>query len=456
MTNSAHEVVDASSSETPPAPRAGRDPRPQTFRYRAFITYSRHDRRTAEWLHKSLEGYRIPKDLVGQPGRDGPIPKRIFPVFRDRDELPSAANLSTSIREALEQSAYLIVLCSPSATRSRWVNREILEFKKLSRGDRIHALIVSGEPNAQAADQECYPPALRFDPGADGTLDEQQPAEPLAADLRPEGDGKNNAKLKLIAGLLDVPFNSLRQREVVAARRRLLLWQAVAGSILLLLALSAAAIWYASIYYDESVARQIPGIRIERRETVLDLSGWQQTTDAELSTVKKSQAISYNKFSIVRTHLHARKFIHVAGTSSAITPEVRCNDCKQVPRPSGSASRAPNEWNIEFDISGFPLDEKRDVAFSFHFWNAFQKPREWGGFRVLHATKLATYSVRFPEQRRPLPESLAFSYVNSKEHPFDEELRTVLVKDAEGRVKEFTWEVQFPSADRSYRVRWDW
>jgi hypothetical protein len=53
-------------------------------KYPAFISYSHKDERWALWLHKGIEGYRVPKPLVGRPGRNGPIPKQIFPVFRDR------------------------------------------------------------------------------------------------------------------------------------------------------------------------------------------------------------------------------------------------------------------------------------------------------------------------------------------------------------------------------------
>src|SRR3954464_9309542 len=82
------------------------------FKYKAFISYSHRDRQTAEWLHRSLENYQIPKQMIGLPGRDGPIPKRLFPIFRDRDELSTSSDLSIDIREALEQSANLIVICS--------------------------------------------------------------------------------------------------------------------------------------------------------------------------------------------------------------------------------------------------------------------------------------------------------------------------------------------------------
>ena len=137
------------------------------FKYRAFISYSHKDRAWGDWLHKALEGYRVPKHLVGTPGRDGPIAEKLFPIFRDRDELPSSSDLNDQIKVALEQSAYLIVICSPASVRSRWVNEEILNFKRLGRANQILALIVEGEPNAgdkAGIDPalECFPNALKF------------------------------------------------------------------------------------------------------------------------------------------------------------------------------------------------------------------------------------------------------------------------------------------------------
>lgn len=84
------------------------------------------------------------------------------------------------------------MICSPEAARSRWVNEEILAFKRLGREDRIFPLIVSGEPNASSLpgreSEECFPPALRFHLRTDGTLGDA-PAEPVAADARPGKDG---------------------------------------------------------------------------------------------------------------------------------------------------------------------------------------------------------------------------------------------------------------------------
>jgi len=80
-----------------------------TYRYWAFISYSQRDVRWASWLHRALETYSIPRKLVGQ-GEKAAIPRRLFPVFRDREELPGASDLGEKLTEALKQSKSLIVI----------------------------------------------------------------------------------------------------------------------------------------------------------------------------------------------------------------------------------------------------------------------------------------------------------------------------------------------------------
>lgn len=193
-------------------------------RYRAFISYSHSDARWCDWLHRALETYRVPSRLVGKRTSVGMIPRRIAPIFRDREELPSASDLNAKVNEVLHASANLIVICSPNSAASRWVNEEVLEFKRLGRGNRIFCLIVDGEPNASDLPgreaEECFCPALRFGIDADGKPSDQR-AEPIAADVRDGKDGKSNAKLKLIAGLLDVGFDALKQRELQRRNRRM-------------------------------------------------------------------------------------------------------------------------------------------------------------------------------------------------------------------------------------------
>jgi outer membrane protein assembly factor BamB len=211
------------------------DPTGPGFKYWAFISYSHVDRKWGDWLHRSLETYRPPFGLIGKPGRDGPVRRKNPPIFRDREELPSSANLSDNINNALRESRYLIVICSPHAAVSRWVNEEIIYFKSLGREDRVLCLIVEGEPNAsdkpESGKLECFPPGVRFRVDADGGLTDQG-TEPIAADARKKGDGKRNAKLKLAAGLLGVNYNDLKQREKWRAVRRKIALSLVAAVLI--------------------------------------------------------------------------------------------------------------------------------------------------------------------------------------------------------------------------------
>ncbi|NNF52089.1 MAG: toll/interleukin-1 receptor domain-containing protein, partial [Gammaproteobacteria bacterium] len=213
------------------------------FRYRAFISYSHSDESWARWLHRSLEWYRVPKHIVGRATPRGPIPKRLAPIFRDREELASASDLGSVLENALASSQALIVICSPAAARSRWVNEEIRFFKNLGRADQVYCLIVDGEPNSgkEAGDgAECFPPALLEAAESEG---ENAQVEPIAADVRPGGDGKQAAKLKLVAGLLGVGLDEIRQRENQRRQRRLI--QIASGAVagmLVAIALATAAL----------------------------------------------------------------------------------------------------------------------------------------------------------------------------------------------------------------------
>src|SRR5277367_6495459 len=90
-------------------------PLPGQRTYWCFISYRHADnkeygRQWATWLHQSIESYEVPEDLVGTVNERGDkIPKRIFPVFRDEEELAADADLSSRIYRALDASKYLVV-----------------------------------------------------------------------------------------------------------------------------------------------------------------------------------------------------------------------------------------------------------------------------------------------------------------------------------------------------------
>ncbi len=198
------------------------------LRYKAFISYSHRDESWGQWLQRALEGYRVPRHLVGNKGEFGAIPARLSPVFRDREDLSSAADLSASIKRELSLAETLIVICSPSSAQSHWVNEEIRYFQSLGRGERIYALIAEGEPGSADPAENCFPSALVTNP--DGSE-----CEPLAADARKWGDGKLLAKLKLISGILGIRLDHLRRRDM---QRRHRLWMASSMTALLVAAVT--------------------------------------------------------------------------------------------------------------------------------------------------------------------------------------------------------------------------
>ena len=202
------------------------------MKYRAFLSYSHADSESARWLHRTLESYRPPRHVKSPDGND--LPTRLGPIFRDRDELPSAPSLSEAVRAALAESEALIVVCSPRAAASRWINAEIRAFRELNRTDRIFCFIIDGEPGS-GDERECFPEALT---SAHGGVE----FEPVAADARREGDGRRNAMLKIAAGLLGVGFDSLKQRDVRRRQRRMAATTAVSVLVAMvtgLLAISA-------------------------------------------------------------------------------------------------------------------------------------------------------------------------------------------------------------------------
>jgi len=230
------------------------------LKYIAFLSYSHRDNlvkrpgdsrehiQWANWLHELLETYETPEDLIKKYRREGKaLPERIYPVFQDEKELPTNSDLGASIKVALEQSEFLIVICSPRSATSRYVNEEVKYFKELGRANKILPIIIDGEPNAsekyndeRSKQLECFCPSLRFRVLSSGVLDENvRDIEPICADLRAEEnkieitapdwesekETRNKSTLKLIAGLLGINYDDLIQREHIRelkkARRRI-------------------------------------------------------------------------------------------------------------------------------------------------------------------------------------------------------------------------------------------
>ena len=239
---------------------AGDDNSGETYLYDAFISY-RHverDRVWAEWLIEALEGYRVPKAL-----QDRGLPPRLRKIFRDEDEVPASSDLNDQILQALKASRFLIVVCSAFTPRSKWVEREIEMFNELGRGDQVLALLTEGEPG------DSFPNAMlvrhRRVTEPDGTTRiVKEDKEPLAADVRPrkghsQAELKRLALLRLIAVILGVKFDDLRQRDHERKHRGKLRHAAVAAVLALLVGGAGLSYWNmmrpVTTYYRQIVWR---------------------------------------------------------------------------------------------------------------------------------------------------------------------------------------------------------
>ena len=197
------------------------------FQYYAFISYSHADTQWAEWLQKKLESYRIPSTLCKES--EGRIPPHVRPIFRDKSDI-GVGFLEKSLRAELEDSRYLIAVCSPKSAQSEWVDRELEHFKALGRGERIIPFIIAGTPNAADPDQECYPPGLRNLPGSI-----------LGASLKELSS--EEAFIKILAALLGLKFDQLWQRHE-RQRRRDRMIKLVAGIALFAACLAGGYGWW--------------------------------------------------------------------------------------------------------------------------------------------------------------------------------------------------------------------
>jgi len=212
------------------------------YKYKAFISY-RHiepDMQAAEKLQKLLEAYKPPKSLG--------VKKENWRIFRDVSELQSSSDLSEIIKNAIESSEYLIVICSPQYTESKWCLQELTRFRELhdNKNTNIITLLVNGDPRESFPEELTYAEVTTTnEKGEEVTV--KVDVEPLAANIVADNikdsmKKLNTEYLRIAAPLLGCDFNDLYQREKrrEAARRRRI-FGGVSGILSLISIISVAS-----------------------------------------------------------------------------------------------------------------------------------------------------------------------------------------------------------------------
>lgn len=184
------------------------------YSYYAFISYTEKDEKWAEWLQWELEHYKIPTKVRSE---NIELPERVKPVFWYKNDL-AGAHLSGAIKKELEQSKYMIVVCSPASANKDWVNDEVRYFKEnLKRGDKIIPFVVDGEVKAGNPEHECLPTPIRYLPRED---------ELRCIDVREYG--KNKALVNIVSTLFNIRFDVLWDRFKREQRKRFAIYGAIA------------------------------------------------------------------------------------------------------------------------------------------------------------------------------------------------------------------------------------
>ena len=186
------------------------------YKYDAFISYRHRERdmAVAKKLQKLLESLKK---------KDGSKLR----IFLDTTELSCATSVEGALRKELEQSRYLIVICSPDYKdpkkkdkKKRDYCKEELNYFLQLRGNNnnILTVLVEGEPDDSFPDELLQ---YREETGLDQSgnpVKVRVEMDPLAADVRGGALNDQLKKLKveylqIAAPLLDVEFDQLYQRE---------------------------------------------------------------------------------------------------------------------------------------------------------------------------------------------------------------------------------------------------
>ena len=173
--------------------------------YNAFISYRHHpeDIRVATQIHRALERFHVPKALR----KKAKLPMRLF---RDKDELPITSSLTDDITRALENSDFLIVICSEHTKESVWVQREIETFLRTHSRDRVLTVLAGGDPYAVIPEILLYEDVVNHITGKI----QREEFEPLSCDWRMKKRKAVKEELpRLAAPLLGCGYDELRQRQ---------------------------------------------------------------------------------------------------------------------------------------------------------------------------------------------------------------------------------------------------
>ena len=133
-------------ADTADAPELNDRGQGASFTYDAFLSYNHQDGAVAAGIQKGL--HRIGRRM-GQ--------LNALRVFRDTTDMAANPNLWGKVTDAMDRSRYLIVVLSPRAAASEWVNKEVAYWLEHRGPDQLLLVVAEGHLHYDEA-------TGRFDP----------------------------------------------------------------------------------------------------------------------------------------------------------------------------------------------------------------------------------------------------------------------------------------------------
>lgn len=263
------------------------------YTYYAFVSYRSSDEKWAKWLQEKIESYRLPTTIQHE---NSELPKtRLRPCFRYHTDI-QPNELKTELRTKLEQSKYLLVICSPRSAQSPWVGAEIDTFVQLGRRDRIIPVIVEGTPYSTDPATECYNPMLiKHFPHSDNIEEDR---EILGVNIHEEGAGtaymkRERAVMQVVSRMLNVSFDRIWSRQ-----KRRLIRRAVCTAVGIIAVFAALiAVWAlnqpfsatVSLYEAEEPVQALPPMH----DAVLTISLDDEEREDTIRSIDSSAGFRY-------------------------------------------------------------------------------------------------------------------------------------------------------------------
>ena len=326
--------------------------------YYAFISYKREDEKWAKWLQDKLEHYKFPTNLNGRTD----LPKNIRPTFRDVTDL-NPGLLAEEINNALRNSQWLIVVCSPRSAKSPWVCKEAQTFIDLGRADHIIPFVIEGNPFSDDISTECYPEALLNLTGS---------KELLAANINEMG--RDAAAIKVVARMFNLKFDTLWQRYRREERKKRMI------RFLLLAIVAFTSIIFALVLHNknESISIHLRGMQEMQSRAVTEWTEKEEDPVKQIAMLLKVLPSNYANPDRPYTTEAGTRLLEIFNTTRI--EKVFDND--------KVAKYAEIDKNGENILAVY----KEDSATTVKIWNAHKGQAEQKVFTIPYEDGIANFS----------------------------------------------------------------